>query len=496
MAFIVMELIEGISLKQYLNRKGALGWKEALHFAAQIAKAISHAHSRGIIHRDIKPHNIMIVKDGSVKVADFGIARLANTQHTVTQQTLGSVHYISPEQAKGENVTEAADIYSLGVVMYEMLTGKLPFEGDSAVAVAVAHINSMAVPPRAVKPDIPAGLESITMKAMSADLNERYRSADELLADIEEFRKTRAAMESAEGALTAIPGTGMNVHNGQPQYKVRRSVKPIPRAGELSKEAYSRNWTRSRKVSMLSGFGIVLFVVVVLTAFVWNYFLKGLFSDTERRIVPSFVGSYIYDIEDNSIFSFVTFTVISKPSDADKDVIIGQIPAQGKSVALTPEGISVQLIVSAGQEYNRVPDLTNTDFRDAKAQLEALGFTVELATVSSDSITRDFVVNTEPAAAAELQAGTVVKINVSGGPEINSFPMPSLIGLTEAQAKQKMESLKLSFEKTTGVPSDTEPEGTVVWQNIPAGENIEEHAKIYIQVSTGPRESPTPDANG
>ena len=187
--YIVMELIEGITLKQYMQKRGVLSWKEALHFSSQICKALIHAHSRGIVHRDIKPHNIMILKDGSVKVADFGIARLNSSQNTLTQETLGSVHYISPEQAKGSHTDARTDIYSLGVVMYEMITGRLPFEGDSAVAVAIQHISSIPLMPREIDPDIPEGFERITMKAMCADLDKRYQSAEQLYADLEAFRK-------------------------------------------------------------------------------------------------------------------------------------------------------------------------------------------------------------------------------------------------------------------------------------------------------------------
>ncbi|MCL2124368.1 MAG: protein kinase [Oscillospiraceae bacterium] len=187
--FIVMELIEGITLKQYINRKGLLNWKEALHFATQVTKALGHAHSRGIIHRDIKPHNIMILKDGSVKVADFGIARLLMAQNTLTQEALGSVHYISPEQAKGGHVDARSDIYSVGVVMYEMLTSRLPFVGESAVSVAIQHISAIPLMPRELNPDIPVGLEDITMHAMEPDLNMRFTTADEMLNDLEEFRK-------------------------------------------------------------------------------------------------------------------------------------------------------------------------------------------------------------------------------------------------------------------------------------------------------------------
>ena len=189
--YIVMELIDGITLKQYMQKKGEpLNWRESLHFITQIMRGLSHAHSRGIIHRDIKPHNIMVLRDGSVKVADFGIARLVSAaQNTLTQEALGSVHYISPEQARGSHIDCRSDIYSAGVVLYEMLTGRLPYEGDSPVSVAIQHINSIPLSPREINPDIPEALEAITMKAMASDVEKRYASADAMLADLEEFRK-------------------------------------------------------------------------------------------------------------------------------------------------------------------------------------------------------------------------------------------------------------------------------------------------------------------
>ena len=187
--YIVMELIDGLTLKQYMEQKGQLSWRETLHFATQIAKALEHAHSRGIIHRDIKPHNIMILKDGSVKVADFGIAQISSAQNTLTREALGSVHYISPEQAKGAHVDARSDLYSLGVVMYEMLAGRPPFDGDTPVSVAIQHINATPVALHTLCPGVPAGLEKIVMRAMEADLDARYPSAAAMLADMEEFRK-------------------------------------------------------------------------------------------------------------------------------------------------------------------------------------------------------------------------------------------------------------------------------------------------------------------
>ena len=192
--YIVMELIDGISLKQYMEKKGVLNWKETLHFSMQIAKGLEHAHSRGIVHRDIKPHNVMVLKNGSVKVMDFGIARVMNKSNTLTKEALGSVHYISPEQAKGGHTDNRSDIYSLSVVMYEMMTGRPPYDGESAVAVAIQHINGGAPMPSTLNPNIPGGLEQIIMKGMALEVRDRYASATEMLQDMEEFRKNPAIL--------------------------------------------------------------------------------------------------------------------------------------------------------------------------------------------------------------------------------------------------------------------------------------------------------------
>ena len=237
--YIVMELIEGITLKQYMQKRGGkLNWKEALHFITQIMKGLSHAHSRGIIHRDIKPHNIMVLRDGSVKVTDFGIARLmSNSQSTMTQEALGSVHYISPEQARGSRIDERSDIYSAGVVLYEMLTGRLPYEGENPVAVAIQHINSIPLSPREIDSSIPEAIEEITMKAMASDTDKRYSSADAMMADLEDFRKnpnisfdyTRDDLLIGEGDeptqnVKAVPPQVVPVHDRRKEEKLHAAL--------------------------------------------------------------------------------------------------------------------------------------------------------------------------------------------------------------------------------------------------------------------------------
>ena len=226
--YIVMELIEGITLKQYMEKKGILNWKETLHFAIQIAKALEHAHSKGIVHRDIKPHNIMVLKNGSVKVMDFGIARMISSGNTLTKEALGSVHYISPEQAKGGRVDDRSDIYSLGVVMYEMMAGRPPYDGESPVAVAIQHINGGAALPSVLNPNIPGGLEQIIMKAMAHNVSDRYPSATRMLADMDEFRKNPSMLFDYTGlpldAVMRIQKPPLVLQNPQPPVTTAEKV--------------------------------------------------------------------------------------------------------------------------------------------------------------------------------------------------------------------------------------------------------------------------------
>ena len=313
--YIVMELVDGITLKQYIERKGVVAWKEVVHFTKQISKALAHAHERGIIHRDIKPQNIMLLRDGTIKVGDFGIAALENEVYENNGEAIGSIHYIAPEQARGECPDARSDIYSLGVMMYEMLTGGLPFTGNTLGEIAVQHMNAKPVPPHEKNPEIPLELERITLKAMSAELSERYQSANELLSDLEAFIHTPVT----------IDGESADYENPD--------VKPVRSSTELSRERYRLRRRRSGVVSFMSGTFGLLVLAVALFAFLWNFWLKDVFSPAERIALPNFEGSNYESIINNTeLSSMYKFNVIYISDDSvEPGIVISQSPAAGWS---------------------------------------------------------------------------------------------------------------------------------------------------------------------
>ena len=472
MEYIVMELVEGITLKQYMDKKGALPWREMLHFSKQIARALGHAHERGIIHRDIKPQNIMLLRDGTIKVADFGIAALENEIEENDGQAIGSIHYIAPEQARGESPDARSDLYSLGVVMYEMLTGQRPYTGDTLGEIAVKHMNAEAVPPHKIVEDIPAELERITLKAMNAKITERYQSAAELLDDMDAFTQSqlRGDIEVEEEEPLENP-----------------SVVPVRSVSELSQAQYRLRRRRSGRVSYLTGSFGVLLAALGLLVFLWNFWLKDIFSPAERIALPNFVGtSYdtiTTDAALNSLYNFEVIFVVN--TDSAPGIVLSQSPDPGRSMMVTPEGIDVSILVSTGNTQSVIPDVLNMDYRSASAALRQLGFYVEIQNTVSDSYTQDSVVRSTPDAGVELGTGSTVTLLVSCGVEINTIVMPNLIGLSENAAIAQLENNGLSYGGSEYASSDLAP-GTVIGQSTGAFAEIEEHSKVILRVSTGP----------
>ena len=468
--YIVMELIDGITLKQYLQKKSVLDSSEVLDFTIQTAKALEHAHSKGIIHRDIKPQNIMLLKDGMIKVADFGIASLENTIEENNGETVGSVHYIAPEQARGEAPDARSDIYSLGIVMYEMLTGKLPYVGNSDVEVAVKHMNTDPVTPRDIVPSIPEELERICLKAMNSNIDERYQSASEMLADLEEYKSQSLAAHVLEDSEAVLIDS-----EEPPRRRAKRS-------------------RRSKKIALSSGILAVLLFIIIGFVFLNGYFLKDLFSDPVKVKVDNFVGRYYEDvINDKDYKKIYDFKVTFKVDlEHEYGIILSQDPESGRSKTVSDKGskIVVELVCAAEtvddqKRLLKAPYIVNHEREEAISMVQDAGFTYSLEQAPSDSITKGYVISTDPVAGAAADEGSEIKIIISTGPETVMTKVPQLKGLSKESAIAKIESSNLSIGNISTAESDLVA-GTVIDQNIAAGTEIEEHTKISITVSSGP----------
>ena len=470
--YIVMELLDGVDLKKYLADNGPLDARTTIDFTLQIADALKHAHGKGIVHRDIKPHNIIVLNDDTVKVADFGIAALQSEVPHIENEAIGSVHYISPEQAKGNPVDNRSDLYSLGIVMYEMLSGQVPFDGEDDRSIALKHLSAVPTPLKELVSSIPDGLEAIVMKAMDPSLEERYQNADALIADLEKQRRIMA------GAVDPVDG----------------NVDPVSSNGEMNRESYLRRRRRSRIVSTLSGFLGVMIFILFLAGFLWSYWLKDIFAPGKRITIPNFVGSNYETIVNSKSFkgSFNFNLMYEIDPDVEKGIIIRQSPEAGKSYMLSDRGINVDLTISTGVLLTEIPDYIGHDYKEATSELEKLGFTVEKLYVSSDDIELDSVVEISPTPGEKLPAGATVYVYISTGPQVETVIMPYLVGYSQKEAEAVINSYKLILVSVSTVYNDNAPVGTVVSQNVEAGTEIAVNSKIYLQISLGPEFTPTP----
>ena len=506
MEYIVMELIDGITLKQYMEKRGQLNWRESLHFITQIMRGLSHAHSRGIIHRDIKPQNIMVLRDGSVKVADFGIACLADSAQTLTQEALGSVPYISPEQARGDRPDARSDIYSSGVVLYEMLTGRLPFEGESAVSVAIQHLSSIPLAPREINPDIPEQLELICMKAMAPDLEHRYQSADAMIADLEAFRKNPEVEmkfdlsdlrpeENDEPTRTirTMPSHTVTIPVHQPE-------RNYPRRERDEDEEPRR--TGSGKRGVLVGAVTVAAVAVVIVLFKT---ILGSFAPAvvDQYQVPDLYNMTIEEAENDPRIEGV-FEIQKAGSEFSADVPEGHILRQDPKKGETRKGsqLVIQVWVSAGEETGEVPDLENKSEQDARILLEKLNkeYNLELTVEApeelkqfSEEITEGYVIKTEPAQGEILKKGDTVKLILSKGPDIKPVTVLPFVGMSIDSVLSQLESYKLTCDAAdVEVVDSDKPGGTIVWQSPASGETVPEWTTIKFRVSAGLASSALP----
>ena len=506
MEYIVMELIDGITLKQYMEKRGQLNWRESLHFITQIMRGLSHAHSRGIIHRDIKPQKIMVLRDGSVKVADFGIACLADSAQTLTQEALGSVHYISPEQARGDRPDARSDIYSSGVVLYEMLTGRLPFEGESAVSVAIQHLSSIPLAPREINPDIPEQLELICMKAMAPDLEHRYQSADAMIADLEAFRKNPEVEmkfdlsdlrpeENDEPTRTirTMPSHTVTIPVHQPE-------RNYPRRERDEDEEPRRAGSGKRGVLVGAVTVAAVAVVIVLFKTILGSFAPAV---VDQYQVPDLYNMTIEEAENDPRIEGV-FEIQKAGSEFSTDVPEGHILRQDPKKGETRKGsqLVIQVWVSAGEETGEVPDLENKSEQDARILLEKLNkeYNLELTVEApeelkqfSEEITEGYVIKTEPAQGEILKKGDTVKLILSKGPDIKPVTVLPFVGMSIDSVLSQLESYKLTCDAAdVEVVDSDKPGGTIVWQSPASGETVPEWTTIKFRVSAGLASSALP----
>ena len=480
--YIVMELIDGITLKQYMERRGRMDWRESLHFITQIMRGLSHAHSRGIIHRDIKPQNIMVLRDGSVKVADFGIACLANQGQTLTQEALGSVHYISPEQARGDRIDARSDIYSAGVVLYEMLTGRLPFEGDSAVSVAIQHLSSVPLAPRDIDPSIPEPLELICMKAMNSDPNKRYASADAMIEDLEKFRRDPSVdMDYIRQELTA-PAADTEPTMPLPTAQVASAVKK--HTGELrrEREAEEEPPRRDKKsIAIIAGIFAAAVLLVLLFKLILGDF--GPAGSNKSYPVPDIRGKTVEEAQEMEGVKDI-FLIEVQGTRTTEEYQPGQIVEQDPAAGRTRKSnLVIQVYVAAEPEKVPMKDLVGMEYRQARVLLTDMGLDLKITTetVSSDKYGADAVIETVPAADEPLVAGQTVILRVSTGPE--TVTVPTFTGQDIANAVQNAQDLGLTVGEITYDTFSFAPQGQVIEQSIKPTSEVPGGTKIIFTVS-------------
>lgn len=521
--YIVMELIEGITLKDYLQKKGHLSWQETIFFAQQIARALGHAHSRGIIHQDIKPQNVIILQDGTAKVTDFGIASFAGNQETkVIQEAIGSVHYISPEQAKGSRIDFRTDLYSLGVVMYEMLTGQLPFTGETPLAIVMQHISAVPLMPSEIVPGVPPGMDQIVMHAMCATVEQRYATAEELLADLTQLKNDPTTIFRYSGAQIRGEDAAMDetqpiadYHELRRQEQMKQTQEPHTRSSGSSQRSTVQTHTRytpqkqgffekmSESPTMLAGFAVGCFVIVALVVAGILMFSGG--SSTKKYEVPSFLGQNIDDVltgEYQQIFNLKRGQEVASDVYA-KGLIVAQSEEEGTKLTT---GATIKLDVSTGPadgsdstgEDFKISDYTEQKLDTVETILKRDNVLYTVKQEASDSVAEGYITRTEPAAGEVLKNGEYLTVYVSKGSDSSSDDnnssssetsestarMPNVIGSTLTEAKKTLSAYGISVKKTTKVES-TEPEGTVVSQSIEQGTEVKEGDKVTLEISSG-----------
>jgi serine/threonine-protein kinase len=498
--YIVMEYIDGITLKEYIDRQGIIEWKDALHLATQILKALQHAHECGIVHRDIKPQNIMLLQDGTIKVTDFGIARFSDkATRTMTEQAIGSVHYIAPEQARGDVTDGKTDIYSVGVMLYEMLTGKLPFDGDSAVTVALMQLQSTPKRPREVNPGIPIGLEQITMKAMQKQPSARYTSAAEMLSDIERFRLNPSIVfDYGKSFVDNQPTKFVNSIKDTKNDRTKVIQKPVSDERPGQDEPEEDDFVKEHKPSYYAIKGILIAAVAVCVIFFALAVFRGCNSVQAKDVdVPNYVGKTLVEAKEDNPNNF-QFEIKSKYDESkEMGAILDQEPAGGSMKVKS--GSTITLTVNGTDTEVSVPFVTNFSEKEALQSLKDKNFMAEVVYVENTKTPKGYTIDTFPKAGVKATIGSTVYIYVANGDRPEQVQLPSVTGLTLSEAKSELEELGLTVE--TQYDDDSKEakdtvlgmsplqygkvdKGTVVTLTVSSGKGDKNTVNIYVDLPT------------
>ena len=472
--YIVMEYIDGVTLKEFMEQQGTLKPKDAVYFATQILRALQHAHDRGIVHRDIKPQNIMLFSDGSIKVMDFGIARFSRQEgKTLSDKTIGSVHYISPEQARGDLTDEKSDIYSVGAMLFEMLTGEKPFEADTPVAVALMHMQEVLRKPSSINSEIPKGIEEIILRAMQKEPTRRYQSASEMIKDFDTFKVNPAVVFGYGATATAMPDTEGSTIFFNPISKTDTSE--INNIDDEIDDEEKSSWL----IPVLTG--VTVSVVVIAAIIICVLLIKSLKTGESETIkIPNFVGSSYAEIK-GKFGENLQFDISEEySSEFEKGFVISQDISEGRLVSI---GHKIKLTISKGIESATVPDVKGKSYDVAKLILEEAGFFPTKVQKSDENVPSGSVISTDPVEFTKLQLGSTVTVYVSIGPTSNAVNVPNVVGMTQDKAQSTLRNSKLN--PTFVAVQSTLPKGEVVSQSLEANSIAKIGDDVVCQVSSG-----------
>jgi len=479
--YIVMEYIKGRTLKDVIKEKRKLSVEETIDYSIQIAEALEHAHKNHIVHRDIKPHNIMITEDGRVKVTDFGIARAASyTTVTNTSTIVGSVHYFSPEQARGRYTDEKSDIYSLGIVMYEMITGKVPFEGDSPISIALKHIQEEIVPPTEINSSIPISLQNIILKCVRKNQNDRYASATQLLNDLRKLKYSNG---------------NVVIDDLDPVDEPTRIIPIIDNKDDnvMKSKSVSKKKNANKDGGLKVVFLAILLAFIVVSSLALGFFKFKDYFIAKEVTVPNLVGIHKDDAEGELEKLGLKLSVVNEvySDEYDEGIIVSQRTEEGTKVK---EGYTVEVIVSKGRQLVKVPSLINRNIDEVDSILKEAGLKEGVVDYQySDTVPANVIISQDPEPFTEVKSGSKVNFVVSQGPEVKLVRMPNLVGLSEQAAKNALIALELKVGEVIREPNNEYKAGTVFWQSIEPGNQIETNTAIDLYISTGPKEDPKPE---